>query len=119
MINLSLLFSHLNLQSHHGAVELLPMKEELERATNAENIRSRRTQQCLRRVAEGLRAMPEMDTATAAALTPQVSSTVCSDITVVLVMAVMVVVVVVVLVMVFVVYSSFYELLDCFLYLLF
>ena len=69
------------------------MKEELERATNAENIRSRRTQQCLRRVAEGLRAMPEMDTATAAALTPQVSSTVCS-IDVVLVMAVLVVVVV-------------------------
>ena len=67
------------------------MKEELERATNAENIRSRRTQQCLRRVAEGLRAMPEMDTATAAALTPQVSSTVCS-IDVVLVMAVLVVV---------------------------
>ena len=89
------------------------MKEELERATNAENIRSRRTQQCLRRVAEGLRAMPEMDTATAAALTPQVSSTVCS-IDVVLVMAVLVV-----LVMVFVVYSSFYELLACFLYLLY
>ncbi len=48
------------------------MKEELERATSAEQIRWRRTQQCVQKVAEGLRNMPEMDSATAAALTPQV-----------------------------------------------
>lgn len=48
------------------------MKEELKRATNAEQIRWRRTQQCIQKVAEGLRSMPEMDSATAAALTPQV-----------------------------------------------
>lgn len=61
-------------QNHTNAPELLPLKEELGRATSADHIRWRRTQQCIQKVAEGLRAMPEMDSATAAALTPQVTA---------------------------------------------
>jgi hypothetical protein len=61
-----------DLQNHPHTAEVVPLKEELGRATNAEHIRWRRTQQCIQKVAEGLRAMPEMDAATAAALTPQV-----------------------------------------------
>lgn len=61
-------------KNHTNALELLPLKEELGRATSADHIRWRRTQQCIQKVAEGLRSMPEMDAATAAALTPQVSA---------------------------------------------
>lgn len=61
------------MQYNSGGVELLPMKLELDRATSAEHLRWKRAQQCLHKVAEGLKAMPEMDAATAAALTPQVA----------------------------------------------
>lgn len=61
-----------SLQGHAGAADLLQMKDELDKATRAEHIRWRRSQQCIQKVAEGLRDMPILDAATAASLTPQV-----------------------------------------------
>ena len=60
------------LQGHVGASELLPLKEELDRATNSEQIRWKRSQLCIKKVAEGLRDMPQLDATTASALTSQV-----------------------------------------------
>ena len=65
-------FQRLILQGHAGASELLPLKEELDRATNSEQIRWKRSQLCIKKVAEGLRDMPQLDATTASALTSQV-----------------------------------------------
>ncbi len=54
---------------------MLPLKEELGRATNSEQIRRKRSEQCIKNVAEGLRDMPQLDAATASALTSQVGNT--------------------------------------------
>ena len=48
------------------------VKAELRRCTNVEEVRWRRAQELIRRVAEGLRDMPKLDSS--AALTPQVTS---------------------------------------------
>lgn len=55
-------------------MELAPLKEELGRATSSDQVRWKRSQQCIKKVAEGLRDMPSLDAATASALTSQVTS---------------------------------------------
>lgn len=63
---------NMNKQKETSTTEKVAIKEELCNAVNAEQIRWRHSQECIRKVANGLRNMPVLDATTLATLTVQV-----------------------------------------------